>query len=185
MTCEKHLSTQNPSRQVRIVHLTEAVFRALAEGDVEGASAASPVPLSDYLARPDARGVWRMRRDQVRQDPDSASWVTGVLWDEQQCTAVGRAGYHAPPDALGMVEIGYAVDPAHRRRGFARAALELLLERAAKEPSVRTVRVTIRPDNSASTALALQYGLSAVAEQWDDEDGLEVIYEADAQREPR
>ena len=32
-----------------------------------------------------------------------------------------------------------------RRRGYARAALEALLQHAAREPQVRTVRVTIEP----------------------------------------
>jgi predicted acetyltransferase len=55
-----------------------------------------------------------------------------------------------------MVEIGYAVDPAYRRRGYARAALEALFQRAAREAQVRTVRVTISPDNVASYRLASQ-----------------------------
>ena len=76
-----------------------------------------------------------------------------------------------------MVEIGYAVDPEHRRRGYARAALEALLRRAAHEPEVQTVRVTISPDNTASYALASQYGFTEVGEQRDEEDGLEIIYE--------
>jgi RimJ/RimL family protein N-acetyltransferase len=79
-----------------------------------------------------------------------------------------------------MVEIGYAVDPAHRRRGYARAALESLLARAAHEPQVRTVRVTISPDNTASHRLASQYGFVEVGEEWDDEDGLGIIYEVPA-----
>jgi RimJ/RimL family protein N-acetyltransferase len=94
--------------------------------------------------------------------------------------AVGRAGYHGPPDSSGTVEIGYAVDPAHRRCGYARAALEALLRRAAHEPQVDTVRVSIRPDNLPSYRLASQYGFCKVGEQWDDEDGLEVIYEVAA-----
>jgi RimJ/RimL family protein N-acetyltransferase len=167
-------------RRVRIVHLSEPVFTALAVGDLQGANAVSPVPLSDYLAGPDARGVWRMRSKQALEDPESAAWVTGVMWDEQQGIAVGRAGFHGPPDASGMVEIGYAVDPAHRRRGYARAALESLLERASREPSIRTARVTISPDNTASRHLALQYGFTAVGEQWDDEDGLEIVFEVGA-----
>jgi RimJ/RimL family protein N-acetyltransferase len=91
--------------------------------------------------------------------------------------AVGRAGYHGPPDGAGMVEIGYAVDPAHRRRGYARAALEALLVRAAREPGVHTARVSIHPDNEPSYRLAVQYGFRKVGEQWDDEDGVEIVYE--------
>lgn len=164
---------------VRIVHLTALAFRALADGDLAAANAVSPVPLSAYFAGPDWRGVWRMRSEQVRDDPASAAWVTGVIWDERQRVAVGRAGYHGPPDASGMVEIGYAVDPAYRRRGYARAALEALLRRAGREPQVSRVRVTISPDNLASYRLASQYGFAEVGEQWDPEDGREIIYEVD------
>jgi RimJ/RimL family protein N-acetyltransferase len=165
---------------VRIVHLDGPVFRALADGDLAAANAAAPVPLSAYFAGPDWRGVWRRRSAQVEQDPASAAWVTGVVWDERQRLAVGRAGYHGPPDASGLVEIGYAIDPAYRRRGYARAALEVLLRRAADDPRVRTVRVTISPDNVASYRLAAQYGFVEVGQQWDDEDGLEIIYEVPA-----
>ena len=111
----------------------------------------------------------------MQEDPASAAWVTGVIWDERRQVAVGRAGYHGPPDPSGMVEIGYAVNPAYRRLGYARAALEALLQRAAREPQVRTVRVTISPGNAASYQLASQYGFTEVGEQWDDKDGLEIV----------
>ena len=167
-------------QRVRIVHLTAPVFRALADGDLRAANTGSPVPLSAYFAGPEWRPMWGMRSKQVEENPADTEWVTGVIWDERQQVAVGRAGYHGPPDPSGMVEIGYAVDPAYRRRGYARAALEALLQRAAREPQVRTVRVTISPDNVASYRLASQYGFTEVGEQWDNEDGLEIIYEVDA-----
>jgi RimJ/RimL family protein N-acetyltransferase len=171
---------QQPAAGVRVVHLTGPVFRALAAGDLEAASAACPVPLSPWLAGPECAGVWRRRSRQVEEHPASAAWVTGVIWDERRGVSVGRAGFHGPPDAGGMVEIGYAVDPAHRRLGYARAALESLLARAAAEPQVRTVRVSIRPDNEPSNRLAGQYGFVRVGQQWDDVDGLEIIYEVPA-----
>ena len=158
---------------IRIVHLDAAAFRALADGDPD----ALPVPVSPYLAGPECQGLWRMRRDQCERDPSHAAWVTGIIWDERHRVAVGAAGFHGPPDASGMVEIGYRVDPEYRRRGYARAALEALLDRAAKEPEVRRVRVSIGPDNLPSAGLALQYGFVEVGEQWDDEDGLEIVYE--------
>ncbi|GLY04329.1 MULTISPECIES: GNAT family N-acetyltransferase [Actinoplanes] len=164
---------------VRIVHLSGPAFRALADGDLEAANAASPVPVSGYLAGPECRGVWLMRLRQYEQDPASADWTTGIIWDETQSLAVGRAGFHGPPDSGGLVEIGYAVDPEHRRRGYARAAFEALLARAAAEPSVTRVRVSIRPDNVASARLALPYGFVKTGEQWDEEDGLEYVYDLD------
>jgi len=167
---------------VRIVYLPGPALRALAEGDLAAANVVSPVPLSSYFTGAEWTGVWKMRSAQVERDPESAAWVTGVIWDEQQQLAVGRAGYHGPPDPSGMVEIGYAVDPAYRRRGYARAALELLLHRAAHEPRVQTVRVTISPGNTASYDLASQFGFAKVGEQRDENDGLEIIYEVDASR---
>ncbi|MBO0901157.1 GNAT family N-acetyltransferase [Cellulomonas sp. zg-ZUI222] len=155
-------------------------FDALAAGDLARANACSPVPLTACFAGPEWRSVWRMRSEQAHRDPTSPAWVTGVIWDEARRRAVGRAGYHGPPDADGMVEIGYAVDPDHRRRGYARAALESLLRRARDEPAVRTVRVTITPDNTASHDLVVQYGFTEVGEQWDEEDGREIVYEVDA-----
>ena len=149
----------------------------MADGDLVAANAVSPVPLTAYFGDAEMRGLWRMRFEQVQKEPGAAGWVTGVIWDEQLPGAVGGAGLHGRPDAVGMVEIGYGVDPAFRRRGYARAALEALLERAAAEAQVRTVRVTISPGNLASQGLTSQYGFVEVGEQWDDEDGLEIIYE--------
>ncbi|MDG4798675.1 GNAT family N-acetyltransferase [Micromonospora sp. WMMD1082] len=170
-------SGRRPTPHVRIMQLNGPTFQALARGDLAAANTTSPVPLPAHFAGPDWRGVWRMRSRQVEEDPASAAWVTGVIWDDQRHLAVGRAGYHGPPDAAGMVEIGYAVDPVHRRRGYARGALEALLRRATEEPQVRTIRVSISPDNLASYRLASQYGFVEVGQQWDDEDGLEIIYE--------
>jgi RimJ/RimL family protein N-acetyltransferase len=159
---------------VRIIHLTGDDFAALAAGD---RTTAGTENLSEWLAGPECRSVWRRRHAQFEQDPATAAWVTGIIWDDDARVAVGRAGYHGPPDADGMVEIGYAVDPAYRRRGYARAALEALLARARDEPAVHRVRVSIRPDNVGSYRLAAQFGFAKVGEQWDDEDGLEYVYE--------
>jgi RimJ/RimL family protein N-acetyltransferase len=163
--------------QVRIVHLTAATFGALADGDLAAAEQASPVPLSPYFAGPDWAPVWRIRHAQVLADPASAAWVTGVIWDDVRSVAAGRAGFHGPPDPAGMVEIGYAVVPELRGQGYAAAALTTLLDRSAREPGVRTVRLSIAPANDVSRRLALRHGFREVGMQIDDEDGPEIVYE--------
>lgn len=166
---------------VELIELPAAAIHALAAGDLAAANRVAPIPLTSFFVAA-GDGVWRMRSSQLQADPRCAAWITRAIWAVGPQLAVGRAGYHGPPDPQGMVEIGYAVDPGHRRRGYARAALEALLERAALEPSVRTVRATIRPDNAASRRLVQQYGFEESGEQWDDEDGLETIFEVEAPR---
>jgi len=165
---------------VQLVELAPAVIHALAAGDLTAANRAAPVTLTPYFVAPEWRSTWRRRSRQVDSDPTATGWITRAIVDPGQQVAVGRAGYHGPPDSAGMVEVGYAVDPPYRRQGYARAALVALLDRAERESSVRTVRATIRPDNLASRLLVAQYGFVEVGEQWDDEDGLETIFEVSA-----
>jgi SAM-dependent methyltransferase len=76
-----------------------------------------------------------------------------------------------------MVEVAYSVDPAHRRQGYATAMLRAALAWAAEDPAVKTVRASISPDNAASLATAAKLGFVRTGEQWDDEDGLELVFE--------
>jgi RimJ/RimL family protein N-acetyltransferase len=167
-------------RHVSILQLSAETLHALADDDLERANETAPVPLPEVFVAQDWIGTWRFRSAQVREDPTSATWITGALWDAATDLVVGKAGFHAPPDPEGRVEVGYAVVPGLRRRGYARAALEVLLERAAGEPAVRVVRASVSPDNTASLGLIAQYGFLRVGEQWDDEDGLELVYEVAA-----
>ena len=48
---------------------------------------------------------------------------------------------------------------------------------AHQHPDVKTVRATISPDNAASLALIGSYPFVENGEQWDDEDGREIIFE--------
>lgn len=160
-----------------LVQLELPVLDALGNGDLDAARALCPEDLTLYLISDECRGTWRRRSAQIKKDAGDAVWVTRLIVDTQTGTIVGRAGFHGRPDQDGMVEVGYSIDPLHRRQGHARAALEIMLEVAKKEPNVKTVRATVRPDNLASRALIDQYGFKEVGEQWDKEDGLEVVLE--------
>ena len=42
---------------------------------------------------------------------------------------------------------------------------------------MRTFRATVAPDNAPRATWSLAHGFVGAAEQWDDEDGLEIVYE--------
>lgn len=164
---------------VRILHFDLAALEALADANLAAATAATEVELPPEFVDPSWSGLWRRRRDQVRDDPENAGWVTGAIVDDDLQRCVGRAGFHGRPDARGMVEVGYIVLPEHRRRGYGRAALRTLLKRAASDSGVRVVRASVSPGNVASRDLVASFGFVQVGEQWDTEDGLEIVHEVD------
>ncbi|MGL3807141.1 GNAT family N-acetyltransferase [Paeniglutamicibacter sp. R2-26] len=162
---------------VRLVRVPPNLLRALGDGDLGKARSLTDIELTPYLATVECRRVWSRRLIQIGLDGTEAPWITRIVVDAHTGAVVGRAGFHGKPDATGMVEIGYAIDPACRRQGYARASLETLLDAARSDPLVKTVRASVGPDNIASRGLVEQFAFRVVGEQWDEEDGLETVFE--------
>ncbi|MEU4658690.1 GNAT family protein [Streptomyces sp. NPDC023723] len=157
---------------------------ALLDGDLSVAGRTAGVALTEYFVTDRARWLWRFRLGQMAADPRRARWMVRQAVVGDDGLVVGHAGFHGPPDEAGMVEIGYAVAPRFRRQGYARSTLVELLRRAAAEPAVTTVRATISPGNVASLATISGFGFVEVGEQWDEEDGRELVFEVAARRVP-
>lgn len=152
-------------------------MEALVAGNREAAEEQTGLAISDFLASEECAWLWRIRLGQIAEDPESADWVARAAVSEPDGTVVGHGGFHGPPDTNGTVEVAYTVDPAYRRRGYARVMLEELLVWAAGDDRVNTVRASISPENAASLATIAGFGFEQTGEQWDEEDGLETIYE--------
>ncbi|MFJ6604758.1 GNAT family N-acetyltransferase [Streptomyces lydicus] len=157
---------------------------ALLDRDLSEASRMAGASLTEYFVTDRARWLWQFRLDQMAADPGHARWMVRQAVVGDKGLVVGHAGFHGPPDEVGMVEIGYSVAPHFRRQGYARSTLTELLRRAAAETAVTTVRATISPDNVASLATISGFGFVEVGEQWDEEDGLELVFEVPARRVP-
>ena len=167
---------------VTIAQLPLATLRALADGDAAAAARLSPVPLSAWLSGPECRSTWVRRAKQVTVTPEDEAWVTGVVLADG--VPVGRAGFHAAPDPEGTVEVGYAIDPDHRRRGHAQAALAAMLDRAREADDVRRVLASVGPWNAHSLQMVRARGFVVIGEEMDDEDGLELVHALDVEARP-
>jgi len=119
--------------------------------------------------------VLRYRREALEAEPASAPYLLHVLLDGSR--VAGRIGGHGGPDD-GLLEIGYFVAPAYRGRGLATRMVGELLAWLVPQ-GVRRVRASVAPDNVASLAIIARFGFEQVGEQWDDEDGLELVFERD------
>ena len=160
-----------PSVQLKV--LDADVLQALVGGDVDAAGAAAGVAIPAwFVADP---WLWTLRLGQLIGEPEHAPWlIRAVLGPDG--AVVGHAGYHGPPDPRGMVEIGYQIAPEHRRRGYARAAVQELLAFAGAHGAT-VARASISPENAASLALVASLGFVRTGEQVDEIDGLELVFE--------
>lgn len=166
--------------RIRFAELGRAAMEALLEGERGRAGELVGAELPGFFVEERALWLWRYRLGQLADDPAGAPWYARqVIIDSPDGTdtAVGHGGFHGPPDPVGMVEVGYAVVPARRRLGYARATLTELHRRAVETPGAHTLRATVTPDNTASLATLAPFGFTHVGEQWDEEDGRELIYE--------
>jgi ribosomal-protein-alanine N-acetyltransferase len=173
------------THEIRFAELSPTTMAALLADDLPAARAASGVELGELFVDDRAKWLWNYRLKQLETQPEAADWIARAALAEPGGpgsgeVVVGYAGYHGPPDEAGMVEVGYTVDPRYRRKGYAKAILAALLARAAAEPAVRVVRATISPDNVASLATIASFGFTQNGDQWDEEDGLELIFERSA-----
>ncbi|QIK65172.1 GNAT family N-acetyltransferase [Nocardioides sp. HDW12B] len=162
----------------RLVPLDLTSLEALAAGDLGAASARCGTDLTPFIAG--ETWLWRLRLGQLQESPQDLEWIARpavALEGTDAGRVVGHLGFHAAPDAEGRVEVGYTIDPAHRRRGHARALLTETVDRLEGDPRVHLLRASISPDNAASLATIAGLGFRQVGEQWDAEDGVELLFE--------
>lgn len=164
------------TRRLDLVLLPRPWLAAYAAGD--------PVPDLDFDDPDDVlasnRGVVALRVQQLAFDPAQEPWLLRMLVLRETRRAVGYVNFHAPPDARGMVEIGYQVGPEQRGLGYATEAAHAMWHWAA-EHGARVLRACVRPDNAPSIAMVTKAGFRPVDEQVDDVDGLEVVWERPAE----
>jgi len=83
---------------------------------------------------------------------------------------VGVGGFHGPPDADGVVEIGYSMLPSFREQGLATEAVQGLVDWACAHAGVRAIRAETLAHLLASRRVLEKSGFSAAGERT-SEDG--------------
>jgi RimJ/RimL family protein N-acetyltransferase len=159
-----------------LVLLPLTAYGLLVDGRLEAAEELLGVRLGVSRLASSAR-VLRRRLKQLEEDPSELAWLMRAMVLRGVAEVVGDIGFHGPPDAEGMVEIGYSVAEPWRRRGFATEAAVALSSWAARQPGVRRLRASVAPDNVASLQVAARLGLTEVGRQIDEEDGEEIVLE--------
>ena len=120
----------------------------------------------------------------VRAAAPGDPWALSYTVAERGGAFVGACAFKGPPDADGLVEVAYGIDPPHRGRGFATEATAALVAFAFASGRVGRVRAHTKPDNAASQRVLAKCGFRRLGEVTDPEDGLVERWEIPAPIQP-
>lgn len=149
----------------RVVPLTLEHADALLAGDAVFTTRFGMPVAVGYLDFPE---VLPAMRDALARGA-SPEWNSHLIVHEETATVVGFGGFKGPPVA-GVVEIGYSVAPAHRRRGHATTAVHLFVG-AARDRGVVVVRAHTLAEENPSTRILARAGFVCVGAMVEDEIG--------------
>jgi [ribosomal protein S5]-alanine N-acetyltransferase len=145
-------------------------LRPLAPAELQALLAGVPVPGLRWAAGYPMDGTLvavAMQEDIVRRGIDRGGFCHYQVLLADEDVVIGDVGFHAPPDELGEVSVGFGIVPAARRQGFASEALRALLDWALRQPEVRSVHADTDLVNLASQRTLLGAGMRVVADEGD------------------
>lgn len=152
----------------------------LAGGDRAGAEAALGLTLPAGWPEPSDLGWLTYRKRQMEKDSGVRPWLMrAAVVRSEPGQMIGHMGFHGRPVG-GKAEIGYEISQPHRRRGYAIEAVKALIEWARREHGVQGFIASVSPGNVASRGLICKLGFERTGQQWDDEDGLELVFQLTA-----
>jgi RimJ/RimL family protein N-acetyltransferase len=128
----------------------------------------------------EVRWLAGMRARQVRERPSDAPWLLRAIVRAelgQPREVIGYLNFHGGPSESGQVEIGYTLMPSARGQGYAIEAVRAMFDWARQVHGIRRFRASVAPDNERSINLITKLGFVHTGEQWDPDDGRELVYE--------
>lgn len=121
------------------------------------------------------------RIPRVKKEPAFAEIGLILAIERESRELIGSAGFHDFPDSSGMIEIGFGIVPEKQNQGFGKELLHGMWRFITDRADVKTLRYTVSPSNEPSIHIISSLNFNLVGEQIDEEDGVELIYEMDAE----
>jgi RimJ/RimL family protein N-acetyltransferase len=123
---------------------------------------------SDDRAEVSPEYIQRLR---TADSPDPWTCMFTMV-DRQTNQVVGSCGFKGAPDGIGMVELAYGVEEAHRGAGYATEATQALIGFCISNEPVHRIRAHSKASNRASERVLRKSGFEFLGEVDDPEDGL-------------
>ena len=119
--------------RLQLVLLPSEAISALLGGDRTAAEKVVGFDLPHEIGGEPDRHFLKVQLQRLQQLPSERDWLVRLMLLQGTGSVVGSIGFHGPPSLIGRAEMGYAVLPPWRRRGYATEAALAMIEWAKKQ----------------------------------------------------
>ncbi len=169
--CRSERGLMIETSRLQIIPCELSHFEAMLHDERRLASLLQVEIAADWLGFPAAREAMRPSYEFLKSHPSAHGWWTHLFIHKADRTLIGLGGFKGEANAEGMVEIGYTVAPAYRRRGLALEAARGMIDYAFSHAQVERVDAHTLPERNASTGVLEKAGMKFVGAVQDPEDG--------------
>ena len=166
-------SSPSTAGSLRLVPLSIDALHALLRDDLETASAIAGVPSTPCFV--EHRWLWNIRVPQIDRDPAAADWIARAAVDRD--VVIGHVGFHGSRMNAGWLKSPTPSIPSIGGVAMPRRCWALRSPGRTKIRMWLLCGATVGPGNVASLATLAAFPFELVGEQWDEDDGLEQIFE--------
>ncbi|MCA1828910.1 MAG: GNAT family N-acetyltransferase [Myxococcales bacterium] len=166
---------------MEIIHCDVEHLRALLE-DQRRLGRRLEAAIAEGLVDPEFEEAFRFSLNELLRQPELFGFSTTLFVLEDPRTLCGLGGFKGPPDAEGVIEIGYSIAPGLRGRGLATEAAGELARIAFADPRVRVVIAHTLAQRNASTRVLEKNGFHFVRELVDPKEHPDPIWRWERQR---
>ena len=116
------------------------------------------IQMADGVPSPDRVEVLPTSIEKLQDNPSDLGWFVWLML-HPTAGAIGELGFGGPPNADGVVEIGYHVARDYRRRGSGFEAVRSLVDWAVEPPKSRWITAYCAEDNTPSKRIVPKLGM--------------------------
>lgn len=117
------------------------------------------------LTKPERKAIEIKIRNMERSAEIFHPWYTFWLISiKNNQYVVGMVGFKGDPNAQGLVEIGYGINPHHQNHGYATEAVQSMIDWAFQHPTCKAVIAETELSNFASQRVLVKAGMRIFTE---------------------
>ncbi len=159
------------TERLRLVPCDLPHFDAILNDEQELASLLDVKLAADWLGFPAAHEAMQPSLEHLKKHPEILGWWTYLFVYKADRTLIGLGGFKGLVTEDGVVELGYEIAPAYRRRGLAAEAARGMIDYAFANKKVSRVQAHTLPEKNASTGVLEKVGMKFVEAVQDPQDG--------------